>query len=239
MQYEWILFDADETLFSFDAFTGLKQVFAELGVEFTKADHLEYELINQPLWSAYQNGEIDVTHLQEARFAKWGERVGVAPLELNRRFSMTMAKVCQPFAGMEQTIKALASKAKLGIITNGFEDMQQIRLDNTGLSEYFQFVVVSETVGVAKPDVGIFQHAFSLMGQVDKSHILMVGDNPESDIKGGNNAGIDTCWLQLGRKHKETSVIPTFTASDWYELADKLLGKHVIVPETTSFQALP
>ena len=222
MKYDWILVDADETLFSFDAFAGIAQVFAECGLVFTEQDYIDYQKVNKPLWTQYQNGEIEIEYLKQARFVELARRLDISATELNSRFTMAMAQICQPFAGVQTTIKALARRAKLGIITNGFADMQQVRLEKTGLAEYFEFVVVSEVVGEPKPNRAIFEAAFEQMGDFDKSRVLMVGDNPTSDILGGINAGIDTCWLQLGDDW-QTDIEPTMVARDWFELSHVLL----------------
>ncbi|WP_325891780.1 pyrimidine 5'-nucleotidase [Grimontia sp. NTOU-MAR1] len=224
MRYDWILFDADETLFSFDAFAGLKAMFKALGVNFTERDFAEYQTVNKPLWVKYQNGEISAKQLQEDRFLVWAKRLNSVPGELNRRFLDAMADVCQPLEDVRETLPLLARKAKLGIITNGFVQLQQIRLEKTGLREYFDLVVISEEVGFAKPDVAIFEHAFNVMDNPDKARVLMVGDNADSDILGGINAGIDTCWLNVDGKSKPVGIEPTFIATSWAEIHTQLLG---------------
>ncbi|OEE84610.1 noncanonical pyrimidine nucleotidase, YjjG family [Enterovibrio norvegicus FF-162] len=224
MKYDWILFDADETLFSFDAFAGLKAMFSGLGVDFSVQDFSEYQAVNKPLWGKYQNGEITAKQLQEDRFVLWSERLNVTPAKLNRLFLNAMVDVCQPLEGVSELIPVLAQKAKLGIITNGFTQLQQVRLEKTNLSEYFDLVVISEEVGVAKPDVAIFDYAFEKMGQPEKSRILMVGDNPDSDVLGGNKAGIDTCWLNRDEQCVPNGVSPTYIANSWAEIERYLLG---------------
>ncbi|MGL5290763.1 MAG: pyrimidine 5'-nucleotidase [Vibrionaceae bacterium] len=228
MNYDWILFDADDTLFAFDAFRGLTQLFAEFGINFTEQDHTEYEALNRPLWKQYQDGQIDVRTLQYERFKEWGDKLDVSPLELNERFSLKMAAVCQPYAGVKDTLAKLAQKAKLGIITNGFADIQQLRLQNTQLDNFFEFVVVSELVGVAKPHRTIFEHAFDLMGDFNKSRVLMVGDNLDSDIKGANNVGIDSCWLDHKKSCGALAASPTFIVHDWEQLAGKLVPCSIV-----------
>lgn len=223
MQYDWILFDADETLFSFDAFAGLQAMFNTLGVNFTEQDFTEYQTINKPLWVKYQNGEISAKQLQEDRFLVWAERLDIEPGELNRRFLDAMADVCEPLEGVRETLPLLAQHAKLGIITNGFVQLQQIRLEKTGLREFFDLVVISEQVGSAKPDVAIFDHAFNKMGHPDKARVLMIGDNTDSDILGGINAGIDTGWLNVDGKVKPEGIEPTFTATSWPDIRAQLL----------------
>ncbi len=156
MKYNWILFDADETLFSFDSFSGLKQLFTHYNVDFTQEDFIEYQQLNKPLWVAYQDGKIDAKTLQEQRFSEWGKRLSVKPAELNHGFLVTMAEVCRPLEGVVELLQQLQHRAKLAIITNGFTAMQKLRLQKTGLSDYFEFVVVSEEIGVSKPNPDFF-----------------------------------------------------------------------------------
>lgn len=193
--FNWILFDADETLFHFDAYAGLQLMFKGYGVDFTLEQYGVYQALNQPLWVQYQSGEIGAKQLQEQRFSYWGEQLHVAPSLLNAGFLQAMAEVCTPLPGAVSLLNALQGKAKLGIITNGFTDLQQIRLERTGLHNHFDILVISEQVGAAKPHPQIFAHAKELMGNPDPESVLMVGDNPIADIGGGKQAGFYTCWL--------------------------------------------
>ena len=210
MQYQWILFDADETLFHFDAFAGLQRMFQRFSVQFTHADYLTYQAVNQPLWIEYQDGDISALELQQRRFQCWADKLGVTASLLNDDFLDAMAEICAPLPGAVNLLSALQGKVKLGIITNGFTALQERRLAHTGLQQLFEFVVISEEVGVAKPDIGIFDVAFSQMCDADKSRILMVGDNLHSDILGGNNAGVDTCWLNASQQAVDSEITPNY-----------------------------
>lgn len=212
MKYQWILFDADETLFHFDAFAGLQRMFLGYGVEFGKEQFIEYQLVNKPLWVQYQDNEITALQLQETRFEGWAKKVGVTPKAMNSAFMMAMAEICTPLDGARELLDSLLeSNVKMGIITNGFTELQKIRLEKTEFSHYFELIIISEQVGIAKPDKRIFEHTFSMMGEVDLSAILMVGDNPDSDVLGGMNAGIDTCWLNEAGKTCPEGVEPTYS----------------------------
>lgn len=205
MKYDWVIFDADETLFHFDAFAGLKRLFQSYDVVFTKQDYDFYQQTNQPLWLAYQQGEISAKTLQVTRFNHWANKLNVSPEQLNTGFLNAMAQICKTLPGARRLLELLSPTTQLMIITNGFTALQQIRLEKTALSHFFEHVIISEQVGVAKPDVRIFEHAFSLMGNPDKSKVLMIGDTLSSDIQGGKNAGIDTCWINHdGEKVKDT-----------------------------------
>lgn len=221
--YDWILFDADETLFHFDAFSGLALLFAQFDIEFTKQDFHEYETVNKPLWVQYQNGSISAEQLQHQRFKLWANRLQVSAGDLNSRYMTIMADVCVPLEGADILLNSLKGKVRLGIITNGFIELQQARLHKTGLKEYFELLIISEQVGVAKPHRGIFDHSIKLMGNPERHQVLMVGDNPDSDILGGINAGLDTCWLNVHNKPAPEGITPHYQVSSLRELRNLLL----------------
>lgn len=225
MRYSWILFDADETLFHFDGFAGLKYMFASFGVDFSPQDYQAYQARSAPLWVNYQNGVISAAELQHQRFQDWSQRLTVSTEQLNSDFLAAMAKVSSPLPGAVELISSLQDKAQLGIITNGFTAMQQERLAHAGWQDTFSPLVISEEVGIAKPDVGIFEHAFNLMGNPPKEQILMVGDNPHSDILGGLNAGIDTCWLNASGSTAPTNIQPHYEVDSLNQLQQLLLNK--------------
>ena len=224
MKYDWVLFDADETLFHFDAFKGMQLMFERKGVDFTRQDFEHYQQTNKPLWVEYQNGTITADDIKHKRFIEWAEKLETTTAELNSAFLDAMADICTLLPGAKELMEAVYGKAKLGIITNGFTELQAIRLELTGMSDYFEHVIISEQVGVAKPDSGIFQHALELMGMPCKSKILMVGDNPHSDILGGINFGIETCWLNHASEEKVAGIEPNYTVNSLHELKEILLA---------------
>lgn len=225
MKYQWILFDADETLYSFYSFDGLKVMLARYGHAFTEADYAEFQAVNQPLWVAYQNKEITAKQLQTIRFQALSEKLGRDPLALNQELMAEMAIVSKPLEQTLPMLNALHGKVKMGIITNGFQALQQKRLDNTQTTHFFEWVVVSEDVGVAKPDPKIFEYAFEKMGKVEKSRILMVGDTLASDILGARNVGIDSCWFNPHRKSNDTDIRPTYEIQQMLDLVAIVSGQ--------------
>ncbi|MBS1205552.1 MAG: dUMP phosphatase [Proteobacteria bacterium] len=222
MKWDWILFDADETLFTFDAFGGLQRMFLDYSVTFTDQDFLEYQSVNKPLWVDYQNGAITALQLQHRRFQGWSERLNVPAGSLNDAFLNAMAEICSPLPGAVSLLGNLKGKEKLGIITNGFTALQQTRLERTGLRDYFDLLVISEEIGVAKPDRRIFDHALQLAGNPDRERVMMVGDTAESDILGGINAGLSTCWLNAHNRALPESINPTWTVTSLNELEQRL-----------------
>ncbi|EOR9968027.1 pyrimidine 5'-nucleotidase [Escherichia coli] len=206
MKWDWIFFDADETLFTFDSFTGLQRMFLDYSVTFTAEDFQDYQAVNKPLWVDYQNGAITSLQLQHGRFESWAERLKVEAGLLNDAFINAMAEICTPLPGAVSLLNAIRGNAKIGIITNGFSALQQVRLERTGLRDYFDY-------------------ALEQAGNPDRSRVLMVGDTAESDILGGINAGLATCWLNAHHREQPEGIAPTWTVSSLHEL-EQLLCKH-------------
>ncbi|MDC5706193.1 pyrimidine 5'-nucleotidase [Vibrio europaeus] len=224
MKYDWILFDADETLFHFDAFKGMQLMFSRKGIDFTQGDFEHYQKINKPLWVDYQNGAITAHELKHTRFKEWADKLETTTSELNSSFLEAMADICTVLPGAKELMEAIHGNARMGIITNGFTDLQAIRLEKTGMSQYFEHVIISEEVGVAKPDTAIFSHALEKMGMPCKSKVLMVGDNQHSDILGGLNFGIETCWLNSNGMEQDHSISPHYTVSSLHQLKEILIA---------------
>ncbi|KAF7779442.1 putative hydrolase of the HAD superfamily [Pseudoalteromonas marina] len=218
MKYSYVLFDADETLFRFDILAGMTRMFKKYGVNFTKDDYIHYQKTNKQLWVDYQNGVISADYLQVTRFNEWSAKLNVSAKELNDAFLDAMAQICEPLPGAIELLNKLKPHARLGIITNGFARLQTVRLEHTGLKDMFEWLVISELVGLAKPNKAIFEHTFELMGNPNKSQILMVGDTASSDILGGNNVGIDTCWLQHPGEQLPEGITPTYTITKLEQL---------------------
>jgi 5'-nucleotidase len=222
--YDWVLFDADDTLFHFDAFAGLQRMMTGFGVTFTQADFAQYQQVNQPLWVDYQNGIISARELQVRRFDGWAKKLATDPHDLNQAFLTSMAEICAPMSGAVNLLDSLRHRVKLGIITNGFTQLQRVRLAATGLQKHFDILVISEEVGVAKPDARIFDHALSLMSSPVRERVLMVGDTLESDILGGLNAGMTTCWVNSNGKIAPENIRPHHEVNSLTALKALLLG---------------
>ncbi|MGC8340955.1 pyrimidine 5'-nucleotidase [Pantoea ananatis] len=222
--WDCILFDADDTLFHFDSFAGLQRLFAGYDVQFTDQDFADYQAVNKPLWVEYQNGQLSALELQTRRFVGWGQKLSVAPAILNDGFLSAMAEICLPLEGAVSLMTLLHGRVKMGIITNGFTALQQRRLERTGFLEYFSALVVSEEVGVPKPDARIFDYALEQMGHPQRDRVLMVGDTPESDILGGMNAGVKTCWIDHGWRPLPESIKPDWRVNTLSELEALLKG---------------
>ncbi|VFP87868.1 pyrimidine 5'-nucleotidase [Candidatus Erwinia haradaeae] len=221
-KWEWILFDADDTLFYFDSFSGLKKLFRKYDIYFTRNDYDQYQFVNKKLWIDYQNNSISLSTLQHDRFKEWANRLDVTTCELNNGFIKAMGEICTPMPGARDLLSHLYGKVKIGIITNGFTALQEARITRNCFSKYFNLLIASEQVGYAKPHPEIFNFALNKMSNPVPRRVLIVGDTLESDIVGGINAGFSTCWLNHDGRKKPHGINPNWQITCLRELQDLL-----------------
>jgi 2-haloacid dehalogenase len=197
-RYEWIFLDADNTLFDYDRAeaTALEAAFRHFGFAYGSDVLRTYREINRQVWADFEEGKIDKATLQTTRFAKLMDAHGnqADATAFNAFYLGIFAESGCLIDGAAAVCERLAKHCSLVIATNGVSGVQQRRLQNSGLLPYITRVVVSEDTGFQKPHPGFFRFAFDLCNIRDVSSVLMVGDSLSSDIRGGVNAGIKTCW---------------------------------------------
>ena len=121
-------------------------------------------------------------------------------------------------ANVLDVLKELSEVATLAIVTNGFDRVQSRRVQESGLLNYIEDVFVSEKLDSEKPNRKIFDAALRSLGVENREHVLMVGDSLSSDIQGGINAGLDTCWFNPNHAENPGKVCPTYEISNLEEL---------------------
>jgi YjjG family noncanonical pyrimidine nucleotidase len=200
MKYEWLLFDADGTLFDYDAAekTALSSTFEAYDLPFSDTVLNLYRNINGHLWQAFEQGDISQESVKTERFKRLFDAVGIREELSIDAFSQLylehLGNCTFLIPHAESVLSELSDKVQLALITNGLSRVQRSRLSQSTIGHYFDPILISEELGVAKPDPGIFDAAFMAMGNPDKSTVLIIGDSLSSDIKGGRDYGIDTCW---------------------------------------------
>ncbi|MCW8985550.1 MAG: HAD-IA family hydrolase, partial [Thermoanaerobaculales bacterium] len=124
----------------------------------------------------------------------------------------------QLLPGAEGVVRDLSSRFQLLLATNGIAVVQRPRFARSSIRKYFEDVVISDEIGVAKPQTGFMEEAFSRMGDPKKSEVLMIGDSLSSDIAGGVNFGMDTCWFNPNALPLDGFPKPTFMIEDLTEI---------------------
>ncbi|MCM2996291.1 YjjG family noncanonical pyrimidine nucleotidase [Paenibacillus cellulositrophicus] len=228
MSYEWILFDADETLFDFKMSEShaLNQLLTSCSLDANDTEITGcYKRINEELWREFEQGRISSAELRVERFRRFGREQGLSDdaEELSRRYLGSLAEGAFILAGALDICLYLKEHGyKMAIITNGIKEVQFGRIGRSDLKDFFEAVIVSEDTGFQKPQAGIFEHAFRVIQEDRKDKMLMVGDSLTSDIQGGNNIGINTCWYNPNRLPNETGIVPTYEIHDLAEIKDIL-----------------
>jgi 2-haloacid dehalogenase len=188
------------------------------------APHLAtYRRLNSALWAAAERGEIRSSQIRNVRFEQLAGAIG---LDLDGDGVRAMADAFiaglghhgELYPGAREVLDALVEGASLAVISNGLGEVVYARLARLDLSDYFDAVVVSSEVGVAKPGAAIFDAAFERLGSPDRSTALMVGDSLSSDIAGGTAYGIDTCWFNPHRRPHADNDRFTYQIEDLHEL---------------------
>ncbi len=218
--YQHIFFDLDHTLWDYDK--NVKESLAELfeyhqlvnmGIPDAEAFSTAFYNVNFDLWAKYDKGEIDKIGLRETRFKLIFENAGAlsdsVPKAMEEDFMHRTSSKPHLIPYTLEILDYLRPNYKLHIITNGFNESQAKKMEASGLADYFDLIVTSETTGHKKPDPRIFGYALDKL-KVGCSDCLMIGDNPNSDILGAINSNIDAVYFdpyEKGIDHKPTYTI--------------------------------
>lgn len=223
MAYTTILFDLDHTLLDSQASESraFDATLREAGIDNPQEHFSEYTRINRSLWAAVERGEIAPTDL---RVTRWERLVSKHELDadaqiLAQRYVRGLGEEGDLYPGTVAVLDELSTRAALALVTNGLAEVQRRRIARLGLDRYFAPIVISGEVGVSKPAVEIFELAFRALGRPAKTRTLMVGDSLTSDIQGGINFGIDTCWYNP-RSATSTGPRSTHEIADLSELVE-------------------
>ena len=222
--YQWLLFDADNTLWDFDAAEAhaLERTLVERDIEWSQEILATYQLINRSAWDDYENGRLPKEQLRDIRFRRLLEhyRHDHPAEELSLSYRNYLAASHHLLEGALTVLEKVSNTYQLGLITNGLQEVQRPRLANTGIAPYFEFIAISDEIGCAKPDAAFFEYAHRAMGNPDPKSVLVIGDNPNADIAGARAYGYDACWLRRPGAADRKSLDETFRIRDIRELLE-------------------
>ena len=221
MKYSTILFDADGTLLDFkkSEYEAVKEVFELFDILPDDEKINKYSEINDKLWKALERGEIEKQVLLYRRFELFCEYYGIdrAARKMADAYMNSLSTKSYLIDGAEKLCKDLYGNVKMYIVTNGVEFIQKGRFFNCSISKYFDEVFISGVIGFEKPDIRYFECVQKAVG-FDKSTTIVVGDSLTSDIKGGINYGIDTCWYNPKCNEAPTDMEITYNAHSFDEI---------------------
>lgn len=224
MRYQYLLIDNDNTIMDFNAAEAkaLVDVLTAHNLPTDDATVHTYHEINDALWKALERGETTQPKLKVERFRQLLtvlDRHDVDASAIAAEYAAGLGNHADLLPGAEDFIHAVHGKMKIALVSNGVSAIQRSRLAKCPLTPLFDAIVISEEVGVAKPDPKLLHVAMEMLGCTDKSQAVMMGDSLSADIGAANNAGVDSIFFSL---KGTTSDKATYTVFN-HEEALKLL----------------
>ncbi len=229
MKYSVLLMDADDTIFDFPRceYCALRSAMTENGFDFDDGICAEFSRINAALWRKFEVGEITRAELRVRRFREMIESCFSEMKDLEKN-SVLLADSYVHYLG-QNAIYIDGAREALGVlkdiydiylITNGLKPVQESRFGIAGLGDYVKGSFISDALGVQKPDKAFFDIVLDEISEKDKSRILVVGDSLTSDMKGGRNAGLDTCLYDPKGRVKMPHELCDYRIERLIELAE-------------------
>lgn len=218
LRLKWVFLDLDDTLWDFktNSLEALKTIYSQnvylhdIFADFNSFLNL-YRFHNDRLWELYHHGKIDAQTLKRERFEVLlratfdGSEAPRRACALNDSYLDTLSTQTAIVEGTESLLRSLAQHALIGVLSNGFINVQYKKLYRTPLWRYVQRMVISDEVGITKPNVRIFRFAELATG-AESQTTLMIGDNPDADIAGAVGAGWHAIYLNRRGKACDVDV---------------------------------
>lgn len=199
MAYQYLLFDADNTLFDFDAAerNAHLQLCRDYHLAFSEEGYQLYHQCNAQLWHEFDLGRCTKEYLLVERFRRYlaitGERADPEALNIAHLQALGEGAILLP--GALELCRQLAVNHKLYILTNAVASVQRQRFERSPIASFFQGVFISEDIGCGKPSREYFDYVFRVVPELNPDNALVIGDSLSSDIQGANNAGLPCCWF--------------------------------------------
>ena len=223
-----LLWDLDGTILDFNKaeYAAIKTLFKEFGFgEISDEDIKRYSVLNEGFWQRLEKCEITKHEVLVGRFEAFFKTMGIDPNyaeEFNNRYQLALGDTIVLRDDSLNILKSLKGKVPQFLVTNGTLKAQEKKVGRSGIGEVLDGIFVSEKIGVDKPNVGFFDAVFKEIGPVNKDEVLIIGDSLSSDILGGMNAGIKTCWYNPRGEEKASKYRVDFEIKDLHEIYDIL-----------------
>lgn len=199
-----LLIDADNTLFDFDRaeHDAFSECCEELHLPSDDAVISLYSRINDEHWKMLEKGLITKAELKYRRFEVFRQELGIDfdPEELSRLYIRNLSRKSYLFDGVYELCRDLSLAGyRMGIITNGIKSVQENRFNSSAIAGFFEYQFISDNIGYEKPSKEFFDFVMNRFEGINEKDALVIGDSLSSDVRGGVESGIPTCWYNPGR----------------------------------------
>ena len=215
IEMEFLFLDLDDTILDFKKaeHIAIRKTVVQFGAEPSDANAARYSAINDLHWKALERGEMIREQVLTGRFAMFFGELGIQvdPVQVARVYEAHLATGHYYLPGSEEAVKEhLFGRFRLFLASNGTASVQHGRMTSADLYPYFEQVFVSQEIGHNKPSREYFDGCFARIPGFDPAKAMIVGDSLTSDIMGGINAGIKTCWVNPGHKPAPDHIRPDY-----------------------------
>ena len=225
MSYSHLFFDLDDTLLDFKKTeqTAFVSLMAQYNLPFTEEIFDQYNQINRKVWQDLEKHLISSEQVKTKRFEIFCSQldIRVDHRVMAEQYLKNLSQGIERIEGCEELLRKVNGKFNLVLITNGLSAVQNPRIIRSGIDKLFPIIVISEEVGVSKPSAEFFSIAWEKAGHPAKDKVLVIGDSLSSDIHGGINFGMHTCWYNPN--NLQGALQPTYTI-DHLDQLSQILG---------------
>ncbi|MDD6032231.1 MAG: YjjG family noncanonical pyrimidine nucleotidase [Oscillospiraceae bacterium] len=229
---EFLFLDLDDTILDFHKAEriAISKTFQAFGLEPTEAVLDRYHVINRQHWERLEKGELTREQVLQGRFEvlfrEMGRRADAAAIARTYEHNLSIGHYFLP--GAREALDALGKHCRLYLASNGTASVQQGRLTSAGLYPVFEKVFVSQELGFNKPSIEFFNACTRQIPGYDPKKAMMVGDSLTSDIQGGINAGMATCWVNPTHAPGRPDIRPNYEIGALSELEGLLIKEKLL-----------
>lgn len=223
---EFLLLDLDDTILDFkmQEYVAIRKTLAGVGIDPTDEVCARYSRINEAHWKRLEKGELTRQQVLHGRFGVLFEELGVVadPAQTAKQYEGNLSDGHFFLPGAKESVEGLSKKYKLYLASNGTAVVQERRLKSAGIGPFFEEIFISQHIGANKPAKEFFDYCFSRIPGFDPAKTMIVGDSLSSDILGGINAGIRTCWVNPKHKPADPNIQPDYMIESITQLEELL-----------------
>ena len=219
---EFLFLDLDDTILDFHKAEriAIAKTIREFGIDPSEEVLSRYHTINKWHWEQLEQGKMAREEVLVGRFAMLFQEYGVAvdAVTVARAYEKNLAIGHYFLPGAEEAVDALSRKYRLFLASNGTASVQKGRMTSANLYRFFETVFVSQEIGHNKPSKAYFDACFATIADFDPAKAMIVGDSLSSDILGGINAGIKTCWVNPSHAAPKSGITPDYEIEALHQL---------------------